>query len=138
MKILVVNRKIIVSILAVMLLTYSIQGISYAQDPPDTLVEFSDLNLAKAVRSALGLGTTGGRIPLLKIPKAELARLTYLEYNNNRYWETPIEKKISNLRGLEYATHLRELSLYGNNLSDLSPLAGLTQLSRLILGGRHW
>ena len=32
MKTLFVNRNIIVSIFAVMLLTYSIQGISYAQD----------------------------------------------------------------------------------------------------------
>ena len=70
MKTLLVNRNVIVSIFVVMLLTYSIQGISYGQDTPDTIVEFEDINLAKEVRKKLGL-PTGGGVDLLKIPKAD-------------------------------------------------------------------
>ena len=35
---------------------------------------------------------------------------------------------ISDLTGLELATKLRSLFLYGNNISDLSPLSDLTNL----------
>ena len=62
MKTLIVNRKITLSIFAVLLLTCCIQGISYAQDEPDdTLVEFADVNLATAIREKLGLDTGEGR-----------------------------------------------------------------------------
>ena len=46
MKTLVMNRNLIVLIFAVMLLTYSIQGIGYGQDAPNTLVEFSDSRIS--------------------------------------------------------------------------------------------
>ena len=123
MKTLFVNRNIIVSIFAVMLLTYSIQGISYAQEAPDTIVKFADTTLAKAVRQELGL-PTGGGVDLLKIPKAELEKLTRLYAQ---------KYGITNLTGLEHATQLTSLYLSGNNLSDLTPLAQLTQLRKLDL-----
>jgi len=123
MKILVVNKKIIVSIFIVMLLTYSMQGISYAQDAPDTIVEFADANLAKAVREKLGL-PTGDGVDLLKIPKVELEKLT--EVNAE-------DRNINDLTGLEHAAQLTMLNLSKNDISDITPLAQLTQLKKLYL-----
>ena len=122
MKTLFPNRNLIVSILAVLLLTYSIQGISYGQDAPDTIVEFKDINLARTVRHALGLPTEG--VDLLKIPKAELEKLTEL---------TAWRKGVNNLTGLEHATQLTVLNLTDNDISDVTPLAQLTQLEHLDL-----
>ena len=124
MKTLIVNRKITLSIFVVMLLTYSMQGMSYAQDvPDDTLVEFASYNLAKAVREALGLDT-GDEVDILKIPKAELEKLTTLSASR---------VNITNLSGLEHATQLKELYLLSNNVSDITPLDQLTQLTTLNL-----
>ena len=130
MKTLFVNRNVIVSIFAVMLLTCSVQSISYAQDAPDTFAEFNDINLASRVRDALGL-PTGDGVALLKIPKAELAKLTELNLNRGRY------RSVYDLTGLEHATQLTLLNLDGfwtdHNVSDITPLAQLTQLRVLNL-----
>ena len=123
MKTLAVNRNIIVSIFVAILLTYSVQGITYGQEVPDDIVEFSDRRLAYAVRRALRL-PTGDGVDLLKIPKAELERLTTLEAN---------DRKINDLVGLEHASQLTTLYLGGNEISDLTPLAQLTQLEYLDL-----
>ena len=123
MKTLDMKRNILVSILAVMLLTYSIQGISYGQDAPDTIAEFKDINLANAVRDALNL-PTGDGVDILKIPKAELIKLTTLEASH---------KGIVDLTGLEHATQLTELRLTHNDISDLTALTQLTQLRKLYL-----
>ncbi len=125
MKTLVLNRNVVVSIFAVILLLYGVQGISYAQDAPDTIVEFADANLARAVRKALGL-PTGDGVDLLKIPKAELEKLTTL--SAGRYG-------ITDLTGLEHATQLKKLNLERNNIIDITPLAQLTQLMELNLNG---
>ncbi len=125
MKMLKVNRNVIVSIFAVMLLTYSVQDISYAQEAPDTIVEFVDATLARAVRRELRL-PTGDGVDLLKIPKAELGKLTELDATHD---------EIIALTGLEHATQLTELELGHNDISDISLLAGLTQLRRLDLAG---
>ena len=50
MKTLVVNRNVMVSIFVVMLFLYGVHGISYAQEAPDTVAEFSDVTLATMVR----------------------------------------------------------------------------------------
>ena len=55
MKILVVNRNVVVSIFAVMLLIYGVQGIGYAQGVPDPVAEFADASLADVVRRTLRL-----------------------------------------------------------------------------------
>ena len=124
MKTLVLNRNVVVSIFAVILLLYGVQGISYAQDAPDTIVEFADANLARAVRKALGL-PTGDGVDLLKIPKAELEKLTTL---------SAYTVEIEDLTGLEDATQLKELDLsYNDYIRDISPLAGLTNLTELDL-----
>ena len=84
-------------------------------------MEFSDANLARHVRRALGLPTRG--VDLLKIPKAELEKLTELSI-----WYDDI----TNLTGLEHTTQLKELDLGGEDVSDIIPLAQLTQLKALI------
>ena len=98
---------------------------------PGPFVEFSDVNLAKAVRRALELPDIGDEIDLLKIPEAKLAELKYLEYDLDH--DTPISLRISNLTGLEHATQLITLSLRRNNISDITPLTQLTQLTELYL-----
>ena len=131
MKTQVMNRNLIVSIFAVLMLTYSIQGISYAQEAPDTVVEFKDITLAKQVRAELGL-PTGDGVDLLKIPKAELEKLTTL---NNSF-----ARDITDLTGLEHATQLRVLDISLTAIAirdavplDITPLAQLTQLTSLNL-----
>ena len=79
-------------------------------------VNFSDTNLAAAVRSALNLAENAA------IPQTSLAALILLNANN---------KDITTLTGLEYATGLTNLSLDKNNIVDISPLSGLTSLTRL-------
>ena len=125
MKILVVNRNVVVSIFAVMLLIYGVQGISYGQEAPDDIVEFSDANLAREIRKALRL-PTGDGVDLLKIPKSELKKLTELR---------AIGEEITDLTGLEHASQLTVLNLNFNDISDITPLAQLTQLTELNL--RH-
>ena len=88
-------------------------------------VEFADANLATAIREALDLDTGDG-VDILKIPKAELTKLTKLYLRGG---------KVSDLTGLEHATQLRLIDLWGNRIFDITPLAQLTQLTELDLGG---
>ena len=124
MKRLSVKGKVSISIFTIMLLIYGAPGISYGQDTP-AIVEFSDLSLAKAVRSRLGLGIGDG-VDVLKIPKIELVRLTELYIRGGT---------VRDLSGLEHATELRKLDLWGNRIVDITSLAPLTQLRELDLGG---
>ncbi len=132
MKTLFVNRNIIASIFAVMLLIYGVQGISYAQGVADPVAEFADASLAEIVRGTLRLGR-GDTGDILRIPKAELVKLTRLDASwreLERYGHLP---SILDLTGLEHATELRELYLGDNRVSDITPLAQLTQLRELDL-----
>ena len=93
-------------------------------------VDIPDQNLRAAIENVLGKrsGTP--------IAPSEMATLTRLQARN---------ANISDLTGLEFATNLTSLDLgYGkvenewrnsNTVSDLSPLADLTQLTRLHLPG---
>ena len=105
------------------------EGTTHLVTPPH--VEFVDVNLARAVRRALRLNTRGEHIELLKIPEAELAKLTQLQYNKDS--DTHTSWKISDLTGLEHATQLTELGLGWNRISDITPLAQLSQLTTLDL-----
>ena len=91
-------------------------------------VDIPDPNLRAAIENALG--KTSGT----PIAPAEMAALTRLESKN---------ANISDLTGLEFATNLTTLELgpervanewrNSNAVTDLSPLAGLTRLTRLHL-----
>ena len=73
---------------------------------PET-VTFPDENLEAAIRDALGKPVGE------EIMTAELTNLTTLS--------VPFSD-ITNLSGLEYCTNLTELTLHGNQISDISPL----------------
>ena len=95
-------------------------------------VDIPDPYLRAAIEAELGKasGTT--------ITVADMANLTELEAPNTN---------ITDLTGLEHATNLTELHLgvrrdvgrivNSNSISDISPLAGLTQLTKLDLGSNN-
>ena len=146
MKTLIVNRNIIGSILAVMSLIYGLQGVSYAQDAPEPVVEFSDRTLAIAVRIAIGRQNKTPtpvsilkirempEAEVLKIPKAELAKLKSLSGGGSVTDDLP---DITDLSGLEHATQLLTLYLRGEDVTDLTPLTELTQLTYIDLWGNR-
>ena len=82
-------------------------------------VDIPDANLHAALETALR------GAPDNLIVSAEIATLTH--------FEVPYVG-IRNLTGLEDATNLTGLDLAGNNISDISPVAGLTKLISLDLG----
>ena len=89
-----------------------------AGEAPDAIA-IIDTNLSTAIRSTLSL--------------AEDATLTSTNMLNLRSLQAT-KAEISDLRGLEHATNLTTLNLYGNQLTDLSPLSGLESLISLDLG----
>ena len=101
------------------------EGTTHLVTPPR--VEFADANLATAIREALDLDTGDG-VDILKIPKAELTKLTRLSIR---------VATLSDLTGLEHATQLITLSLGGRDITDLTPLAQLTELTKLTLSGNE-
>ena len=111
----------------------SVEGISESvtfSDVPEPAADIPDPNLRAAI--AAGLGKASDAV----ITTDDMARLTELFARN---------VNISNLAGLEAATNLTLLflgaeyveaegrSINSNSVSDLSPLAGLTNLTRLYL-----
>ena len=108
------------------------------------IVNIPDPNLRAVIENALG------KVSSATITTADMATLTELTARN---------ANISDLTGLEHATHLIRLELVGNNISvvsvlanltnleslfldnnrisDIPPLAGLTKLTRLGLGGNN-
>ena len=83
------------------------------------VVKIPDSNLEQALREALDLQAD------MPITQQEMLRLTELRAPNSQ---------IADLIGLEYASNLKSLSLWGNPISALSPLTNLTQLKYLHLG----
>ena len=92
-------------------------------------VTIPDANLAAVVREALGLG------PNAPIPKKKLETLETLRVY------TKDKKDIGYLTGLEKATGLKTLIIRGyygqKKIEDITPLAGLTQLTKLDLSGHN-
>ena len=106
----------------------SVEGISESVTFSNVAADIPDPNLRAAIEGALG------KIPGTPIAPAEMAALSRLEARN---------ANISNLTGLESATNLTRLELgpervanewrNSNSVKDLSPLAGLIQLTWLHL-----
>ena len=105
-------------------------------------VTIPDPNLDRAIREELGLPE---RAPLTQLVMNQLTRLaasdsqigdlTGLEHAANLRWVNVHRNNISNLKPLAGLTQLEHLGLWVNPISDLSPLANLTQLRGLDLGG---
>ena len=105
---------------------YDLTGMLLGQDSISVILEVSqgdqvinipDPALEAVIRAKLNK-PTGDLI------KSDLEGLLELDASN---------KKISNITGLEYAVNLQELNLTWNDISDISPLAGLTNLKTLYL-----
>ena len=87
--------------------------------PDSEPVSIPDINLAAVVRETLGLA------PNSLITQLDMLRLTKLEVRE--------DLNISDLTGLEHATHLQELTLEFNQIQDMTPLSELTKLKRVLL-----
>ncbi len=83
------------------------------------VVDIPDPNLHAAIAAALGKASDHA------ITVGDMADLTELE---------PRSAGINNLTGLEAATNLTRLNLWGNSISDVSPLTNLINLTSLHLG----
>ena len=101
-------------ILAICVMFFALHFSATAQE----VVNIPDPNLRAAIENALG--KDAGAI----VTKAEMETLTTLRGDS---------ANISNLSGIEAATHLTWLNLYNNELSDITPLSGLTHLTWLNL-----
>ena len=89
--------------------------------PRPKAISVPDDNLAAAIRRELGMA-----------PRAAITQLNMLSLQ--RRFDVGSWSKIIDLTGLGHAINLKQLSLFGNQISDLGPLAGLTQLKYLGLG----
>ena len=84
------------------------------------VVDLPDPNLKQAIRETLELSDN------TLITQQEMLRLTRLEAS---------QREIEHLDGLEHAVNLGLLSLWGNRISEVSPLANLIGLTYLDLAG---
>ena len=87
-------------------------------DQLNLVAEVPDPNLRQAIREALSLPDG---VPLTQLEMLRLMELIALERN------------ITDLTGLQYATNLEVLRLWSNQIQDLTPLANLTKLELLAL-----
>ena len=93
-------------------------------------VNIPDVNLRRAINKALG----ENRAADAAVTEAEMKTLTSLTASG--FWDAAARTwhSISDLTGLEKATNLTTLSLYGS-ITDISALSRLTNLKTLSLGG---
>ena len=85
---------------------------------PGAFVHIPDTNLRTAIAEALG------KSPNAPITAEEMERLGRLHVEN---------RDIHDLTGIQFATNLQELRLRENQITDISPLAGLVEVHRLDL-----
>ena len=109
---------------------------------PDVLpggqVHFPDSNLRAAVAEALGKSAnapiTAGEMKRLRRFDAQhrdIKDLTGLQFATNLTWLHLINNQISDLSPIAGLIELRELWVRHNHLSDISPVRGLTNLTHL-------
>ncbi|MCA1031425.1 leucine-rich repeat domain-containing protein [Bacillus timonensis] len=99
---------------------YFIIGYGYtyvmtSDTPSGEVVVFEDINLEEAVRNELGIYNRD-------LLASDMAKLT---------WLSAAYMNISSLSGLEFATNLEGLVVFGNTITDLQPLEQLTELVHL-------
>ncbi len=95
---------------------------------PDETITFPDPVLERKARKALGK-------PEGDITAGDAAKITRLDIQNEWQPQIPDDVTVRDIRGFEYFINLRELDAGFNDISDLAPLAGLSELRRLNLGG---
>lgn len=98
-----------------------------ADDPAQTL-SFADPVLEQKIRVALGK-------PEGPITAADAAQVSRLDIHNDWQPQIPNEAMVTSLQGLEAFINLHELDAGFNQISDITPLAGLTELRKINLGG---
>ena len=86
------------------------------------VVDIPDPNLRAAIAQALD------KAPEDPITRADMQRLVRLSASF---------RDITDLRGIEFATNLEGLYLFGNNISDIPAVANLTNLTGLDLGANN-
>ena len=98
------------------------------ETPPPTVNEdwLPDANLQTAVRNALGLK------PSETLTRQAMRRLTRLDVILPR--DAAVKDKVKILTGLEHATQLTWLQIWGHDIRDITPLKNLTALTWLYLG----
>ncbi len=111
---------VVLLVLSSLLLSTYVQANGVENDSPDPATWMPDANLRNAVRDALHLNANE------PLTQQQLLNLTVLNAPGFG---------ITDLTGLESATHLRSLSVGGNQIRDLMPLANLTGLRALYIGG---
>ena len=119
------------------------RGVRVESDPipyDPTPVTIPDANLRATIAAALGKAsgatiTKGemGFLVRLEAPEAGIGFLTGLEFATNLTDLTLDLNQITDISPLAGLTKLTYLALYGNGISDISPLAGLTKLTGLWL-----
>ena len=99
-----------------------------SEHPATAVVTFADANLDAAVRTALGVR------PQDDITCEQAAELTSLTYSADPYMEVPPPPTtLTSLAGIQNLTGLTRLVLPNHALTDIGPLAALTELDSLNL-----
>lgn len=86
-------------------------------------IEFPDKALENAIRKEINKETGD-------IRQEDLLEITSLEIRSNKG-----EEKIESIEGLQYCINLKDIYLYKQNISDISPLEKLTKLESLTIFG---
>ena len=104
-------------------------AISPTTTPEETVVVFNDEILEARVRTNMNKPTGDIRI-------SEAEEVTFLDLSSANPG-VPYEEKIKDISALVYFTNLSSVYLNWNDVSDLSPLAGLNNLEALYLWGNE-
>ena len=131
MKTLVVNRKIVVSVVAVMVLIYGFQGTGYGE-PQNNAPEFTPVcDRTPQVRDAI-VSIVPGVSDCEDVTKSHLALITNLNLS---------DQNITTLKAGDFdgLSSLRILTLYKNTLSSLPVdiFSGLSSLNRMDIGSNQ-
>ena len=114
------------------------------EEGSDGQVSIPDANLRAAIEAALGKArgapiTVADMETLNRLHAVDrgISNLTGLEFATNLKRLYLSENNISDISALSGLTNLRDLTLWLNNLTDVSALSGLTELGRLVLIGNN-
>ena len=99
--------------------------------PEQIDVVFPDANLAEGIRVKLGKSAVTDTITQADLDT--IVTFTLSGSGNTMYNNPPAATDVLSIDGLEYLQNVIDLQIPGHAFSDLSPLAGLTNLEKLIL-----